>query len=162
VHALRQLGTFHAHRRNHAEAERVLRSALLEALLLDNPDEIAKTRVGLGLQVQHQGQLEEARGLLVEAIAVLDPASRDAFTARCHLDAIESGKGCGCGDREQATAQTIEAMMRADLPEGLLDRIEFTDDKPQVHLAREPSAEEQEMVSRAWNQAMTRVRQRAG
>ena len=53
-------------------------------------------------------------------------------------------------------------MMRADLPEGLLDRIEFTDDKPQVHLAREPSAEEQEMVSRAWNQAMTRMRQRVG
>lgn len=157
-HALRQLGIFYTHNQQ-PEAERVLRAALLEALSCEDEQEAGLTRVALGIHLQHQGQLTEARELLAEAVAALDPASSNAFSARSHLNAIEHGGGCGCGGGEQAFVATLEALVRPEIPEGLLGAIELEEGRLSVRLLREPSEEEAAVLDRALRQALHRCQQ---
>ncbi len=159
-HALRQLGTFEVQQKR-PEGENVLRRALLEAIAADVTDEANLTRVALGVYLQHGGRLDEARELLTEAIAGLDPATNQAFTARSHLDAIRDGGGCGCGRGEQAYQATLESLVRPELPDGLLESIELHDGEISVQLSREPTDDEAALLDRVLRQALFRLRQAA-
>jgi len=157
AHALRQLGISYSHW-GRPEAEMMFRNALLEALVIDDPIDAGKTRVGLGIELQHQRRFDEAAELLREAVASLDPASPHAFCARNHLYAIESGLGCGCGNFEITKLKTIEALLRPQLPEGLLESVEMQDGQPCPCLTREATADELALLHRAWTQAIVRLR----
>lgn len=158
IHALRQMGVFYSHH-DRAEAEAVLRGALQEAVTVGNKAEIAVTRVALGVFLQHRKRQEEAAELLASAIADLEPSHPDAFVARGHLDAIQKNTGCGCGGGTSGLAQTLDALVRAEIPDGLLDEIELkADGNLGVHLLRQPTEEEAAAIDRAIRQALFKIR----
>lgn len=150
-----------AHERPQAEA------AFDEAVSLAERSGDAELRgralIARGIFVQHRGQLDDARGLLERALALLPPSHPDTLYARSHLDAIVHARSCGCGDMSGAVGQALEAMVRSSLPDGLLDSISVQDVDDltvSVSLARQPSADEQELLNRVLHQAISELRGR--
>jgi tetratricopeptide (TPR) repeat protein len=134
------------------EAEQRLREAVDQALRGADHEMVGRARIALGLFLQHEERLEEARSIVSDALAGMDPAHPDAVVGRSHLGAIEEGRSCGCGDMGGAIAEAFRRFVLHQLPEGLLSRfdvaVEDGDFKIQVELSREPEQEELERLDR--------------
>jgi tetratricopeptide (TPR) repeat protein len=159
----RNLGLLLATMQERERAEEELRAALELAERSGDRGELGSARAALGIFVQHDGRLDEARPLLAAVVADVHPTHPDAVCARSHLDAIDSSGSCGCGDSEQAFAETLEALMREEnLPEGLLDCVEVEDSGNGAHVSlrldREATPEEAVLLERALRRAEAKIR----
>ncbi|MCA9646264.1 MAG: hypothetical protein KC492_36495 [Myxococcales bacterium] len=108
-----------------------------------------------GVLLQHAGD-DEAAGKLEAALDLLTLGHPDADIATEHLEALEEGRPCGCfGDT--ALLQAVATALEARLPAGLLRSVAQDQDGFRVDLAREPSAEEHQLVERALNEVLQEV-----
>jgi tetratricopeptide (TPR) repeat protein len=112
-------------------------------------EEQGRSKVALGIQLQHQGALQEAILTLREGIACLDVSHPDTICAQSHLEAALQDKSCGCGDTEGAFVSAIEQTILQALPSDLVGAVTFEDGHISVGLKREPSEEEQRDLSLA-------------
>jgi tetratricopeptide (TPR) repeat protein len=161
---LRNMGLLLAQMDRRAEAEKKLRASAKLAGNAGDAEEMGASRVALGIFLQHAGALDEARTLLQQAVDSMDPADPDTLCAQSHLKAIESSGSCGCGDMSESIAESLQRMVEAELPEGLLDRLEvdLTGDDVNigVHLLREPTPDELERLQSAVHRANAVLRAR--
>jgi tetratricopeptide (TPR) repeat protein len=166
----RNRGLFLAQRERREQAAPILAGAVDHARtaarsqLPDGPDELGRALIAHGIFVQHGGELEQARRLLEEALALLPPSHADTLYARSHLTAIVEQRSCGCGDMSGAISQALEAMVKDQLPEGLLAHISLRIDengKPdvRVELARQPDERELERLQQVVHRAVTTLQE---
>ena len=164
--ARRNAGLYLAERGRRAEAASLLADAVAGAREDEAMEELGKSLIAQGIFLQHGGDAAAARPLLQEGVDTLPPDDADALAGRSHLDAIDGGLGCGCGDAERALAAALRALIAPDIPADLLAdlRIQMADDGPRmdVQLAREPTDEELERLDRVLQQGLARLRQGAG
>src|SRR5262249_5281571 len=120
-------------------------------------EERARSCAALGIQLQHAGELTEARELLASATSALDPAHPDAICAKSHLRAIEEKGSCGCGDTLEEVHAQVERIVRERLPEGLLDRIEFQEGNVGIHVTRVLTDDEARLVADTVGLAMAEM-----
>jgi tetratricopeptide (TPR) repeat protein len=162
--ALRNFGLFLADRDRRPEGELLLREAV-NVVAPDTDTEMrGRAEVALGVFLQHGGQMEPARALLTEALRRLDPAHPDAICARSHVNAIEKGGSCGCGDLGEASAEALREFILARVPPGLLQKLDVgyanQDWQIQVHLQKEPTEQELEQLNRIITHALEEFRKR--
>lgn len=165
--ALRNFGLFLAEIERRDEAKPLLEQAVAVARGAwgGGGEMLGRALVALGIFVQHGGAedpsaLERARALLQEGIQSLQPDHPDALPARSHLNAIENGGGCGCGNMDAAISAALQDMVLPQLPHGLLDTLAYKDGNLDVKLAREPSPEEMETLNSVLHQAMAQLKQK--
>lgn len=157
---LRNQGLFLAEKARETQAETAMREAVAAAPR--GGEMWARALVAHALFQQHRDRLAPAREQLRQALAALPPEHPDALCARSHLDAIESGGGCGCGQMDKAIDEALRELVTPHLPEGLLESLTFNPEKGlSVQLARDATAEEQELLNRVLRQAMTQLSNRA-
>lgn len=144
-------------------------------LLLARAIELARPVGGNGLgralsahaiQVQHDGDLATAQVELIEAMDQLDPGDPDTLATRSHLQAIEEGGSCGCGNMGEALSQALREMVLPHVPEGLLADVRYVPGEDgsmqlDVQLARQPTEEELEQLDRVIRQAVAGMQQRS-
>jgi tetratricopeptide (TPR) repeat protein len=123
--------------------------------------ELARSRMALGIRLQHLGELAEAREALTQGLAGIDPAEPDAICARSHLRAIEEHASCGCGEIGKEYEAQLERIIRERLPPDLAVRIEFgPDGAVSIHASRALVEAEGRLLADTVNLAMTEMRQR--
>lgn len=129
-----------------APAERCLTDAVTQARRGADFEILGRAGVALGIFLQHQERLPEARQALQDALAALDPVHPDAISGRGHLGAVAAGRTCGCGDVQGVIEDAFRDFVTSRLPQDLLERfeVETVDGEFQfdVHLRREPTQEE--------------------
>ncbi len=161
---LRNWGLFESEVGRIIEAEKLLRDSIA-AVTVDEPEALGRAEVALGVVLQHDGRPgDEAAELFKTAIERLDVGHPDAICARGHLRAIEEGGPCACGDQEAALTEAFTALVRPNVPDGLIGdlRIELSDEgelKVGVELVREPTEEEHETIDRVVRHALHQLRQ---
>jgi tetratricopeptide (TPR) repeat protein len=145
-------------------AERQLRAAVADADRSGDAVLGGRMRVALGVFLQHAGRADDAKGMLEEGAAKLDPASADAAAARAHLAAITTGGPCGCGTSGEALAVALREYVRGRLPTDLLKELAVTyegdDFDVKVRLSRQPSGEEQQQLYDVINAGLDEYRAR--
>ncbi|WP_285688243.1 tetratricopeptide repeat protein [Actinoplanes sp. NBRC 103695] len=145
-------------------AEQRLTEALSEARRGADHDTVGRAGVALGLFLQHEERLPEARVVLEEGLAVMDPVHPDALVGRSHLTAVLDGRTCGCGDMESTIAGAFREFVLTRLPAGLLDRLDVTivdgDFKIEVALNRDPTEPELENLNAVFQTAQAEFRSR--
>lgn len=161
----RNFGLFLADLDRRVEAERHLRQAVAEASRGPDAEVLGRAEIALGLFLQHGGDVEPARRSLERALGLMDPAHPDALCARSHLEAIEAGSSCGCGDMGGALASAFREYVLARLPEGLVRDLKVDlregDFALEVEMDREPTKEESETFERVVRHALEAFRRRA-
>ncbi|WTY50893.1 hypothetical protein OG617_01690 [Micromonospora sp. NBC_01412] len=105
-------------------AEQRLTESVDQARRGTDHDMVGRACVALGLFLQHEARLSEARTVLEEGLAVMDPVHPDAIIGRSHLGAVLDGRTCGCGDMAGTTADAFREFVVTRLPAGLLDRLD--------------------------------------
>ncbi|SDI32581.1 tetratricopeptide repeat protein [Nonomuraea jiangxiensis] len=132
------------------QAEPPLREAVAEAGRGSVPEMLGRSHVALGLFLQHQERLADARSAVEAGLSLLDVAHPDAITGRSHLGAIMEGRSCGCGNVKDAVAAAFREFVIGRLPRDLLEELEVTiendDFALQVKLCREPTEAELERL----------------
>jgi tetratricopeptide (TPR) repeat protein len=123
-------------------------------------EELARSQLSLGMQLQHRAHLDEARTLLVTALTAIEQTHPDAICARSHLKAIDEKRSCGCGDVTSEIHAQVLRIVQGRLPVGLLDRLEFSADGVGIHVTRELSEDETRLVADTVDLAMTEMRKR--
>lgn len=164
--ALRNFGLYLAEidRRDEAAPKLEQAVAVARAAWGGGGEMLGRALVAQGIFVQHGGAedpsaLQRAKALLQEGIAKLQPDHPDALPARSHLNAIDDGGGCGCGNMDDAISAALREMVLPQLPEGLLDTLSYgADGNLDVKLAREPSEQELELLNSVLNQAMAQLK----
>jgi tetratricopeptide (TPR) repeat protein len=145
-------------------AEQRLTEALSEARRGADHDTVGRASVALGLFLQHEERLPEARAVLEEGLAVMDPVHPDAIVGRSHLTAVLDGRTCGCGDMESTIADAFREFVLTRLPADLLDRLDVAivdgDFKIEVALNREPTQPEMENLNAVFQTAQAEFRGR--
>ncbi|MBO3742642.1 tetratricopeptide repeat protein [Actinoplanes flavus] len=145
-------------------AEQRLTQALEQARRGADHDTVGRAGVALGLFLQHEGRLDEARTILEEGLAVMDPVHPDALVGRSHLSAVRDGRTCGCGDMPSTIAEAFREFVITRLPGDLLDRLEVAivdnDFKIDVHLRREPTEAELGRLNEVFATAQAEFRHR--
>ncbi len=145
-------------------AEQRLADAVTLARRGADYETVGRAGVALGLFLQHEGRLPEARTVLGEGLAVLDPVHPDAIVGRSHLGAVVDGRTCGCGDLQGTIADAFREFVLARLPADLLARLDVTiaDDNFQVgvELRREPTEAELERLNGVFQSAQAEFRRR--
>lgn len=171
---LRNHGLFLAELERRDDAEAKLREAVAIARGAwgGGGEMLGRALVALGIFVQHgaadlkeparPAALQEAATLLREALEKLPPSHADGLPARSHLQAIEHGGACGCGDMSGAISDALRAMVLPQLPDGLLKSIAYVDGNLDVQLARQPSEEELALLDRVVRQALAELQKNAG
>src|SRR5690606_35351833 len=101
----------------HAELRR--RQAVAVAETGHDPELLGRTRIALGLFLQHTQRLAEARQVVEAGLATLDPAHPDAIMGRGHLTAMLENRSCGCGNTPDAVAAAFREFVLARLPQDL-------------------------------------------
>jgi tetratricopeptide (TPR) repeat protein len=123
-------------------------------------EERARSRIALGIQLQHRGALVDARARLASALAEIDAAHPDAMCGRSHLRAIDEKQSCGCGDTKEEIHAQVERIVRDRLPAGLLDRIAFDGENVGIHVTRALTEDEARLVADTVDLAMSEMRAR--
>ena len=108
--------------------------------------------------------VKEAMKLLVERLPATEP---ELVYARSHLGAIVEGRACGCGDDGQATqafADSLNAIVRANLPDELRDQVEvaLSDDGVSVHVGRALTDDEATHLNHVVRHAVAKLQQGLG
>jgi tetratricopeptide (TPR) repeat protein len=148
------------------EADTLLRSALAHAEATGNPEEVGRCQVALGVFMQHGSDLDACRELLSAALEKLNPAHPDALVGRCHLQAIEQKRSCGCGDMSEAFCSALKEYMLGQFPEGLVKQLDvgLSEDRQNldvgVQLDREPTEAELQLIERIVRHAREEFRKR--
>lgn len=147
-----------------ASAEQRLTEALAEARRGADYETAGRAAVALGIFLQHEGRLDEARAVLREALDVLPPAHPDAVVGRSHLGAVLDGRTCGCGDLQGTIADTFREFVLARLPADLLERLDVSiadgDFNISVALRRKPDEGEIEHLNGVIGAALTEFRRK--
>lgn len=163
---LRNWGLALADADRHAEAEQRMREAVEHGRRGADHEMLGQAHIALGLFLQHRERLDEARQVLQEGLAVMDPAHQIAIIGRSHLGAIEQGRSCGCGALEDTIGAAFRDFLLPKLPAGLLADLDVTvqdgEFKVGVHLAREPAPGEIEQLDRVLRSATAEFRSRLG
>ncbi|MEU7866588.1 tetratricopeptide repeat protein [Dactylosporangium sp. NPDC049140] len=146
------------------EAEPCLRDAVRIATTGADYELLGRGRIALGLFLQHQNRLPEARTVIEEGLAVLDPVHPDAMIGRSHLGAVLEGRTCGCGDMRATLADAFREFVLSKLPPDLLAdlrvRVADGDFKIDVELNREPAPQELDHLNRVVSAAYAEFRRR--
>lgn len=120
---------------------------------------IGSCLVTQGVLLQHAGDAGAA-GKLDAALDLLPLGHPDADIATEHLEALEEQRPCGCfGD--SGLLQAVASALSARLPDGLLRGVAQDQDGFRVDLAREPSAEEHQLVERVLNEVLQELTETA-
>lgn len=147
-------------------AEQRLSEAVAQAGRATGSEILGRAQVALGIFLQHQQRLPEARAALEEGLSVLAPAHPDAIIGQSHLAAVAAGRTCGCGDLEGALVDAFRRFVLGRLPADLLADLDVTiedgDFQIRVELRREPTEEEIERLNGAIQSAHAEFRQRPG
>ncbi|MEV4623109.1 tetratricopeptide repeat protein [Asanoa sp. NPDC049573] len=145
-------------------AEQRLSEAVAQARRGPDREMLGRAEVALGILLQHENRLDEARGVLEEALSNLDPVHPDALTARSHLGAVLEGRTCGCGDMQSTITDAYRAFVLSRLPADLLADLDVTmkdgDFQISVSLQREPTDEELERLNGVMQSAHAEFRRR--
>jgi len=166
----RNYGLHLAERELRPQAETYLTKAY-EASLKVTSQERAEVegmaRAALGIFLQHDKRLEEAKSHIKFALEILPSSHRDAIVGRSHLNAIESRRSCGCGDasdlRESIStfAQTfiknhisfVDDMNISYLREGIrveLQRVLETEEREKLNQVLESLSNELKTKMQQW------------
>ncbi|GAB3152786.1 hypothetical protein GCM10027290_44200 [Micromonospora sonneratiae] len=155
--ALREAGQVHL-------AEQRLTEAVTQARRGADHETLGRADIALGLFLQHEGRLEDARAVLEEGLSALDPVHPDAIVGRSHLGAVMAGSTCGCGDLKttitDAFRQFVISRLPADLLADLAVTIEDGDFQIRVELRREPTEDELERLNGVVQSAHAEFRRR--
>ncbi|MER7334614.1 MULTISPECIES: tetratricopeptide repeat protein [unclassified Micromonospora] len=145
-------------------AEQRLTEAVNQARRGIDHEMVGRACIALGLFLQHEGRLLEARTVLEEGLAVMNPVHPDAITGRSHLGAVLDGRTCGCGDMAGTIADAFREFVITRLPADLLDRLDVAivdgDFKIEVGLRREPAESELERLNDVFQTAHAEFRRR--
>ncbi|MGI5151851.1 tetratricopeptide repeat protein [Plantactinospora sp. CA-294935] len=145
-------------------AEQRLTEAVGQARRGTDYDTVGRACVALGLFLQHEARLSEARTVLEEGLTVMDPVHPDAIIGRSHLGAVLDGRTCGCGDMAGTIADAFREFVITRLPADLLDRLDVAivdgDFKIDVGLRREPTESELERLNGVFQTAHAEFRHR--
>ena len=163
---LRNFGLLLADMRRDVEAEQRLREAIAEAEKANESEMLARALIALGILLQHRSKPAEAKVLLARALPMLEAAHPDSVSCRSHLQAIEAGNPCGCGDTNAALEEAFRQFVLARLPAGLLNRLDVTlkdgNFTVGVHVNRAPTPQEVQTVNKAMEHASVEFRKRIG
>jgi tetratricopeptide (TPR) repeat protein len=145
-------------------AEQRLTEAVSQARRGTDHDTVGRACIALGLFLQHEARLSEARTVLEEGLTVMDPLHPDAIIGRSHLGAVLDGRTCGCGDMAGTIADAFREFVITRLPADLLDRLDVAivdgDFKIDVGLRREPTESELERLNDVFQTAHAEFRRR--
>lgn len=145
-------------------AEQRLAEALSQARRGADNEMVGRAGVALGLFLQHEGRLPQARAVLEEGLAVLDPVHPDAIIGRSHLGAVMDGRTCGCGDLQGTIADAFRDFVLTRLPTDLLAHLDVAitdgDFQINVELRREPTQAELERLNNVFESAQAEFRRR--
>ncbi|MDO3703264.1 hypothetical protein Q3W71_16445 [Micromonospora sp. C28SCA-DRY-2] len=145
-------------------AEQRLSEAVTQARRGSDPDTVGRACIALGLFLQHEARLSEARTVLEEGLAVIDPVHRDAVIGRSHLGAVLDGRTCGCGDMAGTIADAFREFVITRIPTDLLERLDVAivdgELKIGVGLRREPAESELERLNDVLQTAHAEFRRR--
>jgi tetratricopeptide (TPR) repeat protein len=145
-------------------AEQRLTEAVTQARRGADHDTVGRACIALGLLLQHEARLSEARAILEEGLAVMDPVHQDAIIGRSHLGAVLDGRSCGCGNMADTIADAFREFVNTGLPADLLDRLDVAivagDFKIEVGLRREPTESEVERLNDVFRTAHAEFRRR--
>lgn len=145
-------------------AEQRLAQAVTQARRGADYETVGRAGVALGLFLQHEGRLPEARTVLEEGLAALDPAHPDAIIGRSHLGAVIDGRTCGCGDLQGTIADAFREFVITRLPADLLARLDVAiadgDFQINVELRRKPTEAELERLNGVFQSAQAEFRRR--
>jgi tetratricopeptide (TPR) repeat protein len=149
-------------------AEQRLTEAVHQGRLGADNEILGRAAVALGIFLQHQERLDEARAVLAEGLAAMDAVHPDAIIGRSHLGAARDGKTCGC-DRDYLSgslATAFREFVLARLPADLLDRLDVSiaggDFQVEVGLRRKPAEDEIERLNEVIHTAHAEFRRRLG
>lgn len=151
---------------NSDKAEVNLRQAIEVALESGDTEIIARCQIALGVFLQHAGNSEDAKQLLIDGMAGIDRGHPDAMCASGHLDSMESGGDCGCShDREEEAdpmADTFRKIAMSIVDPDLVEdvRMKFVDGEPgvDVTLRRELNDGELQLVNDSLDKAVQEFR----
>lgn len=155
---LRNFGLFYDQSMDSPEAEPKLRQAVEIAEACGDSQVLGTCLVALGIYLQHQGNLRAARDLLERGVTLLPPADINFICGTSHLQALDTGGDCGCGDTEDAYLEAFRQHILATMPDGLISdaQVSRSDENGlHVHLDfdHDLDDEETEQVRRAMRQA---------
>jgi tetratricopeptide (TPR) repeat protein len=158
---LRNYGVYLSRKNKKEEADKILAEALAASEASGEQEGLGSALVAQGVHFHHTERTDLGKPLLERAVSVLPEKHPDSLYAKGHLTAIEKGEPCGCNDPRTAIARTIAALVQPHLPKGLLTGLtvkSLENLQLEVALSRQPSKEEQELLSRALNQAIAVLR----
>ncbi|BCJ47165.1 hypothetical protein GCM10010168_72460 [Actinoplanes ianthinogenes] len=145
-------------------AEQRLTEAVTQARRGADHETVGRAGVALGLFLQHEERLPEARTVLEETLPLLGPAHPDAIVGRSHLGAVLEGRTCGCGDMAGTIAEAFREFVLTRLPADLLADLEVAivddDFKINVELRREPAEDELDRLNAVFQSAHAEFRRR--
>jgi tetratricopeptide (TPR) repeat protein len=120
-------------------AEQRLTEAVQQGRLGSDNETLGQAAVALGIFLQHQERLDEARTALEEGLAAMDPAHPDAVVGRSHLGAAKDGLTCGCdaGYLSDSLAVAFREFVLTRLPTDLIERLDvaIADGEFQIEVA---------------------------
>jgi tetratricopeptide (TPR) repeat protein len=147
-------------------AEQRLSEAVAQARRGADNETLGRAGVALGIFLQHEGRLPDARTVLAEGLSALEPVHPDALIGRSHLAAVMDGRTCGCGDLkgtiEDAFRQFVIGRLPADLLEDLTVTVEHEDFEVRVKLNRQATEDEIEHMNGVIQSAVAEFRRRIG
>jgi len=162
--ARRNFGLLLSELKRDQEAEVELLGAVEDGEKSSNLEMVSRARIALGIFYQHRNRLTEARPLLAMALQHIDPAHADAVVGRSHLQALQSGKTCGCDHQAEGLAASFREFVLARIPDDLLEnlevRVQDNDFKIEIRLRRKPEQEELKHLNGVIRHALTEFRQR--
>jgi tetratricopeptide (TPR) repeat protein len=135
---------------------------LRDAVAIDGapPEELSRSRIALGIQLQHRADLATARPLLVSALQAIDPAHPDAICARVHLKALDEHGACECRGIDSEVHAQVERIARERLPEGLVEAIDFKEGDVSIRVSRPMTEAEARLVADTVQLAVAEMRKR--
>lgn len=149
-------------------AEQRLIEAVREGRLGSDNETLGRAAVALGILLQHQGRLDEARTALEEGLAAMDAAHPDAIVGRGHLNAARDGFTCGCdsGYLPDSMATAFREFVMDRLPADLIDRLDVSIAEGElqidVALGRQPAEGELDRLNEAIAAANADFRRQLG
>lgn len=145
-------------------AEQRLTEAVTQARQSTDRDTLGRAQIALGLFLQHENRLVEARPVIEEGLSVLEPVHPEAMIGRSHLSAVIDGRTCGCHNMNNTIENAFREFALAKLPPDLLADLSVTleddDFKIDVQLRREPTEEELERLNGVMQSASAEFRRR--
>jgi tetratricopeptide (TPR) repeat protein len=162
----RNYGLFLAERTRAAAAREMLGAAVDSARDAGDPDLTGAALTAYGIFLQHQGEPDQARTRLEEAVSLLPPAEPTLLYARAHLEALKRGGACDCASHMPAAiADSVKALVSRQLPPDLVADLGVelaAGGKPNVtvSLARAPTAAERQLIAQVIEHAVLEIQKR--